>query len=78
MVTLSERKGVLKTLQSAILKSYSENALLDFSDLEDLTFDLRVSVEKEETELETERDRFYNEVDKTVEGDYYAFRMSQM
>ena len=78
MVTLSEKKGALKTLQSAILKSYSEHVLLDFSDLEDLAFDLRVSIEQEETDLETERDRFYSEVAKTVESDYHAFRQSQM
>lgn len=78
MVTLSEKKGALKTLQSAILKSHSEHVLLDFSDLEDLAFDLRVSIEQEENELETERDRFYSEVAKTVESDYHAFRQSQM
>lgn len=78
MVTLSEKKGALKTLQSAILKSHSEHVLLDFSDLEDLAFDLRVGIEQEENELETERNRFYNEVAKTVEGDYHAFRQAQM
>lgn len=78
MVTLSEKKGALKTLQSAILKSHSEHVLLDFSDLEDLAFDLRVSIEQEDNELEKERDRFYREVAKTVESDYHAFRQSQM
>jgi hypothetical protein len=78
MVTLLEKKGTLRTLQSAILRSYSENKNLDFTDLENLAFDLRVSIQQEETELETERDRFYNEVDKTVESDYHTFRQSQM
>jgi hypothetical protein len=75
---LAEKKNVLKTLKSAILKSYSENSNLDFTNLEDLAFDLQVDIETEEDELETELNRFYNEVRETVESDYYAFRQSQM
>jgi hypothetical protein len=77
MVTLKEKKGALKTLQSAILKSHSEYVLLDFKDLEDLAFDLQVDIETEEDELETELNRFYNEVRETVESDYYAFRQAK-
>jgi hypothetical protein len=75
---LAERKNVLKTLKSAILKSYSENSTLDFTNLEDLAFDLQVDIETEEDELETELNKFYNEVKESVESDYYAFRQSQM
>jgi len=75
---LAEKKNVLKTLKSAILKSYSENSTLDFTNLEDLAFDLQVDIETEEDELETELNRFYNEVKESVESDYYAFRQSQM
>jgi hypothetical protein len=75
---LAEKKNVLKTLKSAILKSYSENKNLDFTNLEDLAFDLQVDIETEEDEIETELNRFYSEVRETVESDYYAFRQSQM
>jgi hypothetical protein len=75
---LAEKKNVLKTLKSAILKSYSENSTLDFTNLEDLAFDLQVDIETEEDELETELNKFYNEVKESVESDYYAFRQSQM
>jgi hypothetical protein len=75
---LAEKKNVLKTLKSAILKSYSENTNLDFTDLEDLAFDLQIDIETEEDEIETELNRFYSEVRETVESDYYAFRQSQM
>ena len=74
---LAEKKNVLKTLKSAILKSYTINNVLDFTDFEDLYFDLQVDIETEEAELKTELDRFYNEVRETVESDYYAFRQSQ-
>jgi hypothetical protein len=75
---LAEKKNVLKTLKSAILKSYSENKNLDFTNLEDLAFDLQIDIETEEDEIETELNRFYSEVRETVESDYYAFRQSQM
>jgi hypothetical protein len=75
---LAEKKNVLKTLKSAILKSYSENKNLDFTDFEDVAFDLQVDIETEEDEIETELNRFYSEVRETVESDYYAFRQSQM
>ena len=75
---LAEKKNVLKTLKSAILKSYSKNSTLDFTNLEDLAFDLQVDIETEEDELETELNKFYNEVKESVESDYYAFRQSQM
>ena len=75
---LAEKKNVLKTLKSAILKSYSENKNLDFTNLEDLAFDLQIDIETEEEEIETELNRFYSEVRETVESDYYAFRQSQM
>jgi hypothetical protein len=75
---LAEKKNVLKTLKSAILKSYSENTNLDFTDLEDLAFDLQVDIETEEDQIETELNMFYNEVRETVESDYYAFRQAQM
>tara|TARA_R110000868_G_scaffold105830_1_gene290565 strand:+ start:791 stop:1021 length:231 start_codon:yes stop_codon:yes gene_type:complete len=75
---LAEKKNALKTLKSAILKSYSENKNLDFTNLEDLAFDLQVDIETEEDEIETELNRFYSEVRETVESDYYAFRQSQM
>jgi hypothetical protein len=75
---LAEKKNVLKTLKSAILKSYSENKNLDFTDFEDVAFDLQVDIETEEDELETELNHFYSEVKETVESDYYAFRQSQM
>ena len=74
---LAEKKNALKTLKSAILKSYSENKNLDFTDFEDVAFDLQVDIETEEDELETEHNRFYNEVRETVESDYYAFRQAQ-
>ena len=74
---LAEKKNVLKTLKSAILKSYTANNVLDFTDFEDLYFDLQVDIETEENELETEHNRFYNEVRETVESDYYAFRQAQ-
>ena len=74
---LAEKKNVLKTLKSAILKSYTANNVLDFTDFEDLYFDLQVDIETEEAELKTELDRFYNEVRETVESDYYAFRQAQ-
>jgi hypothetical protein len=77
MVTLKEKKGALKTLQSAILKSHSEYVLLDFTDLEDLAFDLQVDIETEEDELETEHNRFYMDYQKSVDADYYAFRQAQ-
>jgi hypothetical protein len=75
---LAEKKNALKTLKSAILKSYSENKNLDFTNLEDLALDLQVDIETEEDEIETELNRFYSEVRETVESDYYAFRQSQM
>ena len=62
---LAEKKNVLKTLKSAILKSYTINNVLE------------VDIETEEAELKTELDRFYNEVRETVESDYYAFRQAQ-
>ena len=74
---LAEKKNVLKILKSAILKSYTANNVLDFTDFEDLYFDLQVDIETEEAELKTELDRFYNEVRETVESDYYAFRQAQ-
>ena len=74
---LAEKKNVLKILKSAILKSYTANNVLDFTDFEDLYFDLQVDIETEENELETEHNRFYNEVRETVEIDYYAFRQAQ-
>ena len=74
---LAEKKNALKTLKSAILKSYTINNVLDFTDFEDLYFDLQVDIETEEAELKTELDRFYNEVRETVESDYYAFRQAQ-
>jgi len=78
MVTLSEKKGTLKTLQSAILKSYSENKNLDFTDFEDAAFDLQVDIETEEDEIETERNSFYADYQQSIDADYYAFRQSQM
>lgn len=78
MVTLVEKKGTLRTLQSAILKSHSEYVLLDFTDLEDLAFNLQVDIETEEAEIETEHNRFYMDYQKSVDADYYAFRQSQM
>ena len=75
---LAEKKNVLKILKSAILKSYTANNVLDFTDFEDLYFDLQVDIETEEAELKTELNMFYNEVRETVESDYYAFRQSQM
>ena len=78
MVTLSEKKGTLKTLQSAILKSYSENKNLDFTDFEDAAFDLQVDIETEEGEIETERNSFYADYQQSIDADYYAFRQSQM
>jgi hypothetical protein len=75
---LAEKKNVLKTLKSAILKSYSENKNLDFTNLEDLAFDLQIDIETEDDEIETELNRFYSEVRETVESDYHAFRQSQM
>ena len=75
---LAEKKNVLKTLKSAILKSYSENKNLDFTDFEDVAFDLQVDIETEENEIETELNRFYSEVKETVESDYHAFRQAQM
>ena len=78
MVTLSEKKGTLKTLQSAILKSYSENKNLDFTDFEDAAFDLQVDIETEEDEMETERNSFYADYQQSIDADYYAFRQSQM
>lgn len=74
---LAERKNVLKTLKSAILKSYTINNILDFTDFEDLYFDLQKDIETEEAELETELNRFYSEVRETVESDYHAFRQAQ-
>jgi hypothetical protein len=74
---LAEKKNALKTLKSAILKSYSENKNLDFTDFEDVAFDLQVDIETTENDVETERNRFYNEVRETVESDYYAFRQAQ-
>ena len=78
MVTLKEKKGALKTLQSAILKSYSENKNLDFTDFEDAAFYLQVDIETTENDVETERNRFYMDYQKSVDADYYAFRQSQM
>lgn len=75
---LAEKKNVLKTLKSAILKSYSGNKNLDFTDFEDVAFDLQVDIEKEEDEIETELNRFYSEVKETVESDYHAFRQAQI
>lgn len=75
---LAEKKNVLKTLKSAILKSFSENKNLDFTDFEDAAFDLQVDIETEEDEIETELNRFYSEVKETVESDYYAFRQAQI
>lgn len=74
---LAEKKNVLKTLKSAILKSYTINNVLDFTDFEDLYFDLQVDIETEEEEIETELNRFNSEVRETVESDYYAFRQAQ-
>ena len=74
---LAEKKNALKTLKSAILKSYSENKNLDFTDFEDVAFDLQVDIETTENDVETERNRFYNEVRETVESDYYAFSQAQ-
>ena len=75
---LAEKKNALKTLKSAILKSYSENKNLDFTELEDLAFDLQVDIETTENDIETEHNRFYMDYQKSVEADYYAFRQSQM
>ncbi len=75
---LAEKKNVLKTLKSAILKSYSENKNLDFTDLEDLAFDLQVDIETAENDIEREHNRFYSDYQKSVDADYYAFRQSQM
>ena len=75
---LAEKKNVLKTLKSAILKSYTINNILDFTDFEDLYFYLQVEIETEENELETEHNRFYTDYQKSVDADYYAFRQSQM
>lgn len=74
---LTEKKNVLKTLKSAILKAYSENKNLDFTDFEDVSFDLQVDIETIENGIETELNRFYSEVRETVESDYYAFRQAQ-
>lgn len=78
MVTLKEKKGALKTLQSAIQKAISENGNLDFTDFEDVAFDLQVDIETIENDIETERNRFYMDYQKSVDADYYAFRQSQM
>ena len=59
---LAEKKNVLKTLKSAILKSYSENTNLDFTDLEDLAFDLGEEIEEEEYEIWREDNSFYEEI----------------
>lgn len=85
---LAEKRNVLKTLKSAILKSYYQNnnrtesvnreGLLDFTDLEDLAFDLQVDIETEEGEIETERNSFYADYQQSIDADYYAFRQSQM
>ena len=40
MVTLKEKKGALKTLQSAIQKAISENGNLDFTDFIDAAYEL--------------------------------------
>ena len=40
MVTLVEKKGALRTLQSAIQKSISENGNLDFTDFIDIAYEL--------------------------------------
>jgi hypothetical protein len=74
---LAEKKNVLKTLKSAILKSYSENKNLDFTDLEDLAFDLQVDIETTENDLETEHNRFYADYQQSIDTDYYAFRQAQ-
>lgn len=75
---LAEKKNVLKTLKSAILKSYSENKNLDFTDFEDVAFDLQVDIETAENDIETERNRFYMDYQQSIDADYYAFRQSQM
>ena len=40
MVTLVEKKGTLRTLQSAIQKSIAENGNLDFTDFVDIAYEL--------------------------------------
>ena len=40
MVTLKEKKGTLKTLQSAIKKAILENGNLDFTDFIDVAYEL--------------------------------------
>ena len=40
MVTLKEKKGTLKTLQSAIKKAISENGNLDFTAFIDVAYEL--------------------------------------
>lgn len=75
---LAEKKNVLKTLKSAILKSYSENKNLDFTDFEDVAFDLQVDIETSENGIETERNSFYADYQQSIDADYYAFRQSQM
>ena len=40
MVTLKEKKGTLKTLQSAIKKAILENSNLDFTDFIDVAYEL--------------------------------------
>ncbi len=40
MVTLKEKKGTLKTLQSAIKKAILENSNLDFTDFIDAAYEL--------------------------------------
>lgn len=75
---LVEKKNVLKTLKSAILKSYSENKNLDFTDFEDVAFDLQVDIETAENDIETERNSFYMDYQQSIDADYYAFRQSQM
>lgn len=74
---LAEKKNVLKTLKSAILKAYSENKNLDFTDFEDVSFDLQVDIETIENGIETERNSFYADYQKSIDADYYAFRQAQ-
>jgi hypothetical protein len=55
MVTLVEKKGALKTLQSAIQKSISENGNLDFTDFIDVAYELDNEINRFENQFKIQK-----------------------
>ncbi|NDD14726.1 MAG: hypothetical protein EB072_19295 [Betaproteobacteria bacterium] len=55
MVTLKEKKGALKTLQSAIKKAISENGNLDFTDFIDVAYELDNEINRFENQFKIQK-----------------------